>query len=138
MTHPMPPAKQSVADFWEREACGERYGVQQDQVRYQVEPEILRVAQFETARGKKVLEIGVDLTSRAVELSRERLVTEGLPGTVMRADAEQLPFAADLFDVVWSWGVLHPRGGEPRRRPVRLVSRHRGRQAVKVRALCAV
>lgn len=122
----MPPAKQSVADFWEREACGERYGEQQDRVRYQLEPEILRVAQFDTARGRTVLEIGVgmgadlvrwaragaevtgvDLTARAVELSRQRLADEGLAGTVSQADAEHLPFADDAFDVVWSWGVLH-------------------------------
>lgn len=126
MTPPMLPAKQSVADFWEREACGERYGAQQDEVRYQLEPEILRVAQFDTGGGQQVLEIGVgmgadlvrwaraggnvtgvDLTSRAVELSRQRLEAEGLHGAVLRADAEHLPFVSGAFDVVWSWGVLH-------------------------------
>lgn len=126
MEQPAPSAKQSVADFWQRQACGERYGEHQDKVRYELEPEILRVAQFETARGKKVLEIGVgmgadlvrwaragaevtgvDLTSRAVELSRQRLAADGLAGNVSEADAEHLPFADGAFDVIWSWGVLH-------------------------------
>ncbi|MCA1711768.1 MAG: class I SAM-dependent methyltransferase [Actinobacteria bacterium] len=126
MTSAMPPAKQSVANFWEAEACGERYGADQDRLRYELEPEILRVARFDSGRGQRVLEIGVgmgsdlvrwaragarvtgvDLTARAVELSRERLAGEGLEGTVTRADAEHLPFADGTFDVIWSWGVLH-------------------------------
>lgn len=126
MTQPPRSAKQAVADFWQLEACGERYGDQQDAVRYRLEPEILRVARFETAAGKTVLEIGtgmgadlvrwacsgahvigVDLTARAVALSRSRLSSAGLSGTVMQADAENLPFSAGSFDVVWSWGVLH-------------------------------
>lgn len=126
MTSPMPPAKQSVADFWEAEACGERYGAEQDRLRYALEPEILRVARFDTGRRQRVLEIGVgmgadlvqwaragaqvtgvDLTARAVHLSKERLAAQGLAGTVARADAEHLPFADGAFDVVWSWGVLH-------------------------------
>lgn len=126
MTRPEPSAKQAVADFWEQEACGERYGDQQDATRYRLEPEILRVAEFDTAAGKDVLEIGtgmgadlvrwaragarvtgVDLTARAVSLSRDRLSSAGLGGTVMQADAENLPFTDGAFDVVWSWGVLH-------------------------------
>lgn len=120
------PDKQLVADFWEREACGERYGDEQDEMRYRLEPEIVLAAQFATAAGKDVLEIGtgmgadlvrwarsgarvtgVDLTARAVTLSRSRLASERLNGNVLRADAEKLPFSAETFDVVWSWGVLH-------------------------------
>lgn len=119
-------AKKSVAAFWESEACGERYGDEQDTARYVLEPEILRVADFASGRGKRVLEIGVgmgadfvrwvragadaagiDLTHRAVTLTRARLADEGLTGDVRQADAEQLPFEEGTFDIVWSWGVLH-------------------------------
>jgi SAM-dependent methyltransferase len=53
------------------------------------------------------LAVGVDLTEAAVESTRHLLELEGLPGEVMVADAEQLPFPDDRFDVVYSWGVLH-------------------------------
>lgn len=118
--------KRSVHDFWDREACGERYGDLQEEMRYRLEPEIARVAQFDDAAGMQVLEIGtgmgadlvrwarsgaivtgVDLTVRAVALSRDRLSSQGLSGTVMQADAENLPFEDGSFDLVWSWGVLH-------------------------------
>jgi len=118
--------KHQVAAFWEREACGERYGAEQDAVRYQLEPEILKVADFPSGFGRRILEIGVgmgadltrwaragadvtgiDLTERAVMLTRQRLANEHLTGQVRRADAERLPFTDNSFDIVWSWGVLH-------------------------------
>ena len=118
--------KEHVRRFWEREACGERYGAEQDRVRYELEPEILSFANFESAAGKRVLEIGVgmgadflrwvragavatgiDLTERAVALTRHRLEQEGLEADVRVADAESLPFADGQFDIVYSWGVLH-------------------------------
>jgi len=118
--------KDDVKDFWEQEACGERYGAEQDRLRYELEPEILRFADFESAAGKRVLEIGVgmgadfirwvragavatgvDLTERAVDLTRRRLGSEGLVADVRVADAERLPFPDGSFDIVYSWGVLH-------------------------------
>jgi SAM-dependent methyltransferase len=81
---------------------------------------------FDSLRGKDVLEIGcgtgvhtrllaeagarvtaVDLTPTAVELTTTRLALHGLEADVQEADAEQLPFADDSFDFVWSWGVIH-------------------------------
>jgi ubiquinone/menaquinone biosynthesis C-methylase UbiE len=118
--------KEAVAEFWEREACGERYGDEQEAARYALEPEILAAADFPSGKDRKVLEIGVgmgadlvrwaragadvvgvDLTERAVQLTSERLRREGLPGHVRVADAEALPFDDASFDIVWSWGVLH-------------------------------
>jgi SAM-dependent methyltransferase len=80
----------------------------------------------EIASGRKVLEIGcgmgthagmliaagadysgVDLTDRAVEMTRRRLEIFDLHGEVRQADAEQLPFEDSSFDSVWSWGVIH-------------------------------
>ena len=118
--------KNDVKGFWEKEACGERYGVEQDRLRYELEPEILTFADFESAEGKRVLEIGVgmgsdflrwvragavatgvDLTERAVALTKQRLLDGGLQADVRVADAEALPFPDDQFDIVYSWGVLH-------------------------------
>lgn len=118
--------KREVKAFWETEACGERYGPEQDRLRYELEPEILAFADFGSAAGKKVLEIGVgmgadflrwvragadatgvDLTERAVELTRQRLAAEDLRANLRVADAETLPFPDAEFDIVYSWGVLH-------------------------------
>jgi ubiquinone/menaquinone biosynthesis C-methylase UbiE len=118
--------KEDVKEFWEQEACGERYGSAQDRVRYELEPEILDFANFDSAAGLRVLEIGVgmgadflrwaragavatgvDLTERAVTLTRRRLAEENLTGQALVADAESLPFADGQFDLVYSWGVLH-------------------------------
>jgi SAM-dependent methyltransferase len=118
--------KEEVRAFWDSEACGERYGDDQDRRRYELEPEILDFADFPSARGQRLLEIGVgmgadyvrwlragaratgvDLTERAVHLTRTRAEAEGLVADVRSADAENLPFPDGEFDVVYSWGVLH-------------------------------
>jgi SAM-dependent methyltransferase len=81
---------------------------------------------FDLLRGKRVLEIGcglgshaqlmseagcnltcIDLTDRAVENTSRRLNLCGLPADVRRMDAEEMGFADDEFDFVWSWGVIH-------------------------------
>ena len=49
----------------------------------------------------------IDLTPRAVELTRRRCALRGLSADVREGDAEQLPFEDESFDLVWSWGVLH-------------------------------
>ena len=102
------------------------YFAQVEQSRYELEPFIPAYADFAGAAGKRVLEVGVglgtdfvrfaragadvtgvDLTEHAVELVRSRLEQEKLEGSVKVADAESLPFPDDLFDRVYSWGVLH-------------------------------
>jgi ubiquinone/menaquinone biosynthesis C-methylase UbiE len=81
---------------------------------------------FGRLAGKDVLEVGcgsgiavqlfaesganvtaVDLTEWAVATTRARLEAFGLEGTVLEADGEQLPFADESFDLVFSWGVIH-------------------------------
>lgn len=75
--------------------------------------------------GKRVLDVGcgsglatqvlaeagadvtaVDLTDWAVATTTMRLAAFGLDGEVVQADAEELPFANESFDVVFSWGVI--------------------------------
>jgi ubiquinone/menaquinone biosynthesis C-methylase UbiE len=115
-----------VASFWEDEACGERYGAAHDKTRYRLEPEITGFANFDQARGLRVLEVGVgmgsdfirfvragaratgvDLTSRAIEITSARLRAEHLEAELRIANAEELPFEDCGFDIVYSWGVLH-------------------------------
>jgi SAM-dependent methyltransferase len=118
--------KDAVKAFWESEACGERYGSEQERLRYVLEPQIPAFAGFESATGKRVLEIGVgmgadfqrwlsagadavgvDLTERAVELASERVRRAGYSPDIRVGDAERLPFQDSEFDLVYSWGVLH-------------------------------
>jgi SAM-dependent methyltransferase len=125
-----------VQAYWEAEPCGSEHATapegspefyaEVERKRYELEPYIACCADFEAARGLRVLEIGVglgtdfvnfaraganatgvDLTEHAVELVRLRLELEGLEGEVVRADAESLPFEDGSFDRIYSWGVLH-------------------------------
>jgi SAM-dependent methyltransferase len=132
---PMNKNKQQVHDFWNNSSCGEALYLSSDdqagfiaqaQLRYELEPFILDFAKFEKAKGKKVLEIGVglgadhqkfaeagsdlygiDLTERAVAHTKNRLACFGLNSSLDFGDAEQLAFADETFDIVYSWGVLH-------------------------------
>ncbi len=128
--------KRRVQEFWDETPCGSKHAEapegsraffeQVERRRYELEPFIPAYADFESARGETVLEVGVglgtdlvrfaragalvtgvDFSERAVELVRRRLEFEGLEGEVLVADAESLPFADSSFDRVYSWGVLH-------------------------------
>lgn len=124
-----------VYDFWNKSSCGEKLYLfstdcqgylAQSSERYRLEPFILPFADFDTAKGKKVLEIGVglgsdhqmfakagcilygiDLTERAIEHTKRRLNLFGLTSRLNVGDAEKLIFSDNEFDLVYSWGVLH-------------------------------
>jgi FkbM family methyltransferase len=129
--------KAAVRSYWEQETCGTRYADARERrryfaaisaARYRLEPYIPPFADFPSAVGQRVLEIGVgagadfenwsryaahasgvDLTDRALQLTAERLRLAGVaPATygLSRADAENLPFPDASFDLVYSWGVL--------------------------------
>ena len=100
-----------------------------EQYRYQKMPFLRDYVQFPQYKGKKVLEIGcgpgidtlqfakggadvwaVDLTSRAIELTRSNLSLHGFDDKVQQinqGNAEKLDFPDETFDVVYSNGVLH-------------------------------
>ena len=127
--------KAEVREFWEDAACGERLllpkldrgGFSNQAIeRYRLEPYIFKFAQFDLWRGKRVLEIGVglgadhqrfveagaritgvDLTSRAIALTRERFTAFSLNSDLMVGDAEELSLPDNEFDLVYSWGVIH-------------------------------
>lgn len=128
-------SKDAMRDFWNDAACGEKlllpsFDVQgfnvQSAERYRLEPYIVPFADFAGSKGLEVLEIGlglgadherfaqasanlygVDLTPRAVEITRRRLEMQGLVSDLRVGDAEALPFADGTFDWVYSWGVIH-------------------------------
>jgi ubiquinone/menaquinone biosynthesis C-methylase UbiE len=128
--------KQDVKAFWEAGACGEAYlrgddarskFDAQSAERYALEPYLPPFARFSEGRGKDVLEVGVglgadhlewarskprsltgvDLTERAIAMTRQRLALNRLESKLMTADAERLPFEPNSFDIVYSYGVLH-------------------------------
>lgn len=128
--------KDRVRAFWQEHPCGTKfadappgtrrfYELVEDH-RYTKEWHIPIAADFQSTSGLKVLEIGcglgtdgaqfakagahytgIDLTEAAVDLARKRFELFGLPGTFQTADAENLDFADNSFDLVYSHGVLH-------------------------------
>lgn len=136
-------AKHDVESYWDAQSCGEVYAVGEDvparfaalrAARYGLEPYIPDFAEFSTGAGRDVLEIGVgmgcdhgrwaeagpkslagiDLTGRAIDFTGTHLTALGLQSRLRTADAENLPFADDSFDIVYSWGVLHHSPDTPR------------------------
>ncbi|SKB93306.1 class I SAM-dependent methyltransferase [Daejeonella lutea] len=127
--------KDQVKDFWNEASCGEDLYLagfteadytSHSAKRYQLEPEIIAFGEFERFRNKKTLEIGVglgadhqklaeagailsgvDLTQRAINHTTRRFELNGLTSELAIADAENLPFAGETFEAVYSWGVLH-------------------------------
>ena len=128
--------KERVRAFWQANPCGVKFADAApgsrhfyelvEAHRYTKEWHIPGAADFAGARGLKVLEIGcglgtdgaqfaeagadytgVDLTEAAVELARKRFELFDLPGKFRTADAENLDFSDDSFDLVYSHGVLH-------------------------------
>lgn len=138
----MATTKTAVRDFWNEQSCGEKLllpgidktGYQnQLEERYRLEPFIPQFAGFTDAKNREVLEIGVglgadhqsfgqagailhgvDLTERAIAHTQRRFDILGLKSTLQVADAENLPFEDDRFDVVYSWGVLHHTPDTPK------------------------
>jgi ubiquinone/menaquinone biosynthesis C-methylase UbiE len=125
-----------VKTFWNANPCNADLSRSEERLRYFQEISDRRygrrewhvpiVAEFEKFQGKDVLEIGcgmgtdglefaknganyfgVDLTPQSVALARERFDLFGIPGRFEVANAEELSFADDSFDHVYSFGVIH-------------------------------
>lgn len=129
--------KQSVKKYWNAASCGTEfinkpkfssdYFESIQDFRYKIEPEIFAFAQFTRFHGKKVLEVGVgagtdflqwvrsgaecygiDLTEEAVTHATNVLAQHGLRAAEIKvADAENIPYKDNTFDLTYSWGVIH-------------------------------
>lgn len=129
--------KQEVYNYWNKASCGTEFIKQEkftkayfqdiEKIRYSLEPEIFSFAQFTRFHGKKILEVGIgagtdflqwiragtqtygiDLTHEAIENVKHRLELFNLQAHDLKvADAENLPYEDNAFDLVYSWGVIH-------------------------------
>lgn len=128
--------KDEVREYWNEHPCGTQFtglpwGSKEffehvEKTRYEIQPFMHQLIRFDRYGGKEILEIGcglgtdllqfaragarvtgIDITPKSIELVRKRFAMEGLPVDVRVADAEQLPFKDNSFDVVYSFGVLH-------------------------------
>jgi SAM-dependent methyltransferase len=104
-----------------------------DQYHFEKLHHLLRLVDFNGYRGRAVLEVGcgagvdlarfakggavvtgVDLTISAIELAKANFSQQGLEGEFRVANGEQLPFADDVFDLVYAHGVVQYTA-DPRR-----------------------
>ena len=128
--------KTRVHDFWQANPCGTKFAQAEvgtreffdavERHRYETESHIRDCIGFDRWRGRDVLEVGcglgtdainfaragarytgIDLTEASIELVRRRFEIEGLNADLKVADAEDLPFADESFDLAYSHGVLH-------------------------------
>ena len=128
--------KERVREFWQAHPCGTKFddaeiGTREffERVavhRYDKEWHIPAAADFAGAKGLRVLEIGcgmgtdgvqfakagaiytgVDLTEAAIDLAHRNFELNDLRGEFRVADAENLDFTDQSFDLVYSHGVLH-------------------------------
>jgi SAM-dependent methyltransferase len=125
-----------VQDFWNTNPCQsdlsqaiqrQQYFEEISKKRYSGrEWHIPVTAAFNAYRDKEVLEIGcsiatdglefaksgasytgVDLTPHSIEMAEERFRLFNVPGSFVVSNAEELPFPAESFDHIYSFGVIH-------------------------------
>lgn len=110
-------------------------------------PLLSNLVPYAELKGKRVLDIGcgsgwsteqfiragadvsaIDLTPKAIELTKKRLELYGLKADVQVADAEHIPFPDATFDYVLAWGVLmHTPDTEQTVREIHRVLKQGGR-----------
>ncbi|MDP9270167.1 MAG: class I SAM-dependent methyltransferase [Chloroflexota bacterium] len=122
--------------FWDTHQPGYKFTNEQpgtleffravEEHRYALEPHVRALARFPDWRGRDVLDVGcglatdgiqfarhgarytgLDAAHTAVEMARRRFELEGLGGDIRQGDATALPFHDDVFDLVYSHGVIH-------------------------------
>lgn len=126
-----------VNQYWNAESCGTHVTKQEkfsaayyqeiEEYRYRIEPEIFSFAQFTRFYKKKVLEVGmgagtdfeqfikagayaygIDATVESINHVKARLKINNLSAADLQvADAHELPYDKNIFDCVYSWGVIH-------------------------------
>jgi len=126
----------AVVKFWNDRPCNLRHGTaeigtrqyfdQVEQRKYFVEPHIPEFAEFDSWKGKTVLEIGtgigtdtinfmraganvtsIDLSEESVRIAKKRADIFGLDSSrIIVGNAEEFSFP-QKFDLVYSFGVIH-------------------------------
>src|SRR5581483_8429912 len=125
-----------IEEFWNANLCGKQFVDAQfpspeffkryREFRYHKTHHLDKYINWEAAKGKSVLEIGlgigadatrwatnaasytgIDLTREAVEATKIHLSHLQLKGDVKQGNAEQMEFNDSSFDIVYSHGVLH-------------------------------
>lgn len=126
---------EDVERYWSGSPCGsdqstlkdrKRYFEEIEQRRYSHERHILDVARFSEFKGQRVLEVGcgigtdgvqfarngalytgINLDEGSTVLARECFEMFGMPGRLLKMNAEHMEFPANTFDHVYSFGVIH-------------------------------
>jgi len=130
------PQLEQVSAFWNANLCGshfidteiytEKFFEDYRELRYRKTHHLLSVIDWEEARGKKLLEVGlgvgadatmwarhgaiytgIDLTEEASFATNKHFDYLGLQGTIEQGNAESMRFEDNSFDMVYSHGVLH-------------------------------
>lgn len=127
-----------VMSFWDNRPCNIRHSKKEigsveyfnevEYRKYKVEPHIPHFAEFNSWKGKKVLEIGcgigtdsinfaragakltcVELSESSLELTKKRFQVFGLEATFYSVNAEELSKVVPLeeYDLIYSFGVIH-------------------------------
>ena len=129
---------ESVYKYWNDRPCNIRHSSKEvgtkeyfEEVsarKYLVEPHILNFANFQNYRDKLVLEVGcgigtasqsfiengaiytgIDISDKSIEIAKQRLDIFNLKGNIFQANIEELEHVNYTnFDLVYSFGVLHP------------------------------
>ncbi len=128
--------KAEVREYWNAHPCGtqfthlewgsKKFFDEVERFRYKAQPFMRELVGFYRFKGKKLLEIGcglgtdllqfarggaevtgIDLSPVSIDLVKRRFALEDYPVDAQIADAENLPFDENTFDVVYSFGVLH-------------------------------
>jgi SAM-dependent methyltransferase len=128
---------QDIERFWDAHPCGESlvgkdtdlatFYRKYDEYRYRTEGHILRELDRLSLKGRDLLEIGIgqaadseqlirrgarwhglDLTAEAVFRARRRFELFQLPyQAITQGSAGEIPYPENMFDIVYSHGVLH-------------------------------
>jgi SAM-dependent methyltransferase len=96
-----------------------------DQYHFEKLHHLLRLINFDGYAGRRVLEVGcgagtdlarfarggaivsgVDLSSSAIRLAQQNFEQQRLQGDLRETDGERLPFADDIFELVYAHGVV--------------------------------
>lgn len=140
----MQKTKDEIQQFWTRYPCVKNiidrkevdkdFFLMHDRIIDKLTPYHYKVYDYESCKGKAVLEIGcgmgahawhfasfaekfyaVDLSSMSIELTNRRLELYGFKNAQVRqGDAENLDFPDNFFDRVYSNGVIHHTPDTPK------------------------